>query len=404
MLYLEDYLELIEQLPQDLRDRFTEMRELDLKVQNAIDTNEAKVEKFFTEAKDAKPDARKQEYIKIKESYDKAVEDADEKVTMASQILDLVDRHLRKLDQELAKFKMELEADCAGITERLEKRSMTYDETPSMDNFDYASPYRNHDGHEKKKVDRDRYANLNGFASTRDAAMPSPMPPVYSSLPASPQTIVPDYPPSSGSLSYTLGHVGAGSAAIAAAAAQAVTSTLQQHQGRRGQQASLKASVATAMKAEQLSNNLQNLLGTVSPAIPRSQNYSDVMNVSRYQGVSAISPKTPVDMGLSTQSANSSQKSRKRNQKQAHTTPIATAVAPVVEEQTLGAAVDWVPEPNEPRYCLCNQVSYGEMVGCDNPECLIEWFHYGCVGLTEAPEGKWYCPTCSTKIKKKRTR
>lgn len=33
-----------------------------------------------------------------------------------------VDRHLRKLDQELAKFKMELEADCAGITERLEKR------------------------------------------------------------------------------------------------------------------------------------------------------------------------------------------------------------------------------------------------------------------------------------------
>ena len=32
-----------------------------------------------------------------------------------------VDRHLRKLDQELSKFKMELEADCAGITETLEK-------------------------------------------------------------------------------------------------------------------------------------------------------------------------------------------------------------------------------------------------------------------------------------------
>lgn len=27
---------------------------------------------------------------------------------------------------------------------------------------------------------------------------------------------------------------------------------------------------------------------------------------------------------------------------------------------------DWQPDPNEPRYCLCNQVSYGEMVGCDN--------------------------------------
>nr|XP_045727627.1 inhibitor of growth protein 3-like [Mirounga angustirostris] len=34
MLYLEDYLEMIEQLPMDLRDRFTEMREMDLQVQS----------------------------------------------------------------------------------------------------------------------------------------------------------------------------------------------------------------------------------------------------------------------------------------------------------------------------------------------------------------------------------
>lgn len=28
--------------------------------------------------------------------------------------------------------------------------------------------------------------------------------------------------------------------------------------------------------------------------------------------------------------------------------------------------VDWTYDPNEPRYCHCNQVSYGEMVACDN--------------------------------------
>lgn len=39
-------------------------------------------------------------------------------------------------------------------------------------------------------------------------------------------------------------------------------------------------------------------------------------------------------------------------------------------------------DPNEPVYCYCRQVSYGEMVGCDNPECSIEWFHFECVGLT----------------------
>ena len=26
----------------------------------------------------------------------------------------------------------------------------------------------------------------------------------------------------------------------------------------------------------------------------------------------------------------------------------------------------WPYDPSEPRYCLCNQVSYGNMVACDN--------------------------------------
>ena len=50
-------------------------------------------------------------------------------------------------------------------------------------------------------------------------------------------------------------------------------------------------------------------------------------------------------------------------------------------------------EPNEPTYCLCNQVSYGEMIGCDNDECP-GWFHFSCVGLNHKPKGKWYCPKC----------
>jgi len=28
-------------------------------------------------------------------------------------------------------------------------------------------------------------------------------------------------------------------------------------------------------------------------------------------------------------------------------------------------------DPNEPTFCLCNQVSFGEMIGCDNPEVSI---------------------------------
>ncbi|KAL8813072.1 MAG: hypothetical protein Q9200_000539 [Gallowayella weberi] len=42
---------------------------------------------------------------------------------------------------------------------------------------------------------------------------------------------------------------------------------------------------------------------------------------------------------------------------------------------------------SEPRYCYCNQVSYGEMVACDMDTCPREWFHLDCAGLTKAPKG-----------------
>lgn len=52
------------------------------------------------------------------------------------------------------------------------------------------------------------------------------------------------------------------------------------------------------------------------------------------------------------------------------------------------------PEIDEPTYCLCDQISYGEMILCDNDLCPIEWFHFTCVELSSKPKGKWYCPKC----------
>jgi len=31
-------------------------------------------------------------------------------------------------------------------------------------------------------------------------------------------------------------------------------------------------------------------------------------------------------------------------------------------------------DPNEPKYCLCQQVSYGDMICCDNPDVSIVIF------------------------------
>jgi len=75
----------------------------------------------------------------------------------------------------------------------------------------------------------------------------------------------------------------------------------------------------------------------------------------------------------------------------------------VGDARVLNVDIDMPIDPNEPTYCICNRVSFGEMVGCDNQDCKVEWFHFECVGLTNPPKGKWYCPDC-TAIRKKQLR
>lgn len=65
---------------------------------------------------------------------------------------------------------------------------------------------------------------------------------------------------------------------------------------------------------------------------------------------------------------------------------LAAAQAAEADDGTSGQGDDdEEDDENEPRYCYCNQVSFGEMVGCDSDECKREWFHLQCVGLTKAP-------------------
>lgn len=50
----------------------------------------------------------------------------------------------------------------------------------------------------------------------------------------------------------------------------------------------------------------------------------------------------------------------------------------------------------ENRYCYCGGTSSGQMIGCDGPECEMEWFHVECTDITALPakEEAWYCKAC----------
>ncbi|KAI9590122.1 inhibitor of growth protein 3 isoform X1 [Glossina fuscipes] len=527
MLYLEDYLEMIEHLPQELRDRFTEMRELDLTVQNSIDSLEKKTRTFFMQCKrgELQDEAAESEFQNLRREYYKVLEDADEKVTIATQIHELVERYLRRLDSELFKFKCELEADNNGITEILEKRSLEMDggcsaatallsitgmnqkenrfygglsaavappsssthsvliggagmglggismpATPTGATKDnrYRTP--------KPEKRRDSTSTLLGAGAEKRANLGNSL--TQSNPPVA--VVRPITPGMSAVLNSTTGGVGAptavtynlqqisgsASTAIAAAASQAIVATQQMQQGRRT--ASLKASyeaihgagggptefwinrdLATAAtsssvsqhtlngstntektKKKKLNSNITHGVGTTSvPNASTGLNLGSSSSSISMDSLDMLSGSTGTNLNVpplmsngghitassTTNLSNGSSRSGVTSNTSSGSsagTGISTALTPgsnitlnesgmVVEQTPEG---EWSYDPNEPRYCTCNQVSYGDMVACDNDACPYEWFHYPCVGITQPPKGKWYCPKCTASMRRRGNR
>jgi len=130
------------------------------------------------------------------------------------------------------------------------------------------------------------------------------------------------------------------------------------------------------MKQAQV-GNISSSLSSVS-----SSGGGDVINATDKTVVSRGSSPRPPLLTFSTESPNSLSNSLKASPKKR---------ASLEDEPPI--------DPNEPVYCYCKQVSWGEMVACDGPRCQNEWFHLACVGLNAPPEGKWYCSDCKNKLK-----
>ncbi|KAM3965756.1 inhibitor of growth family, member 3 [Aphomia sociella] len=387
MLYLEDYLEMIEHLPQELRDRFTEMREMDLSVQNNMDTLEKRVRTLFGGCRrgEINTDQANTEFSDIRHGYNKTLEEADEKVALANQMRDLVDRYLRRLDTELHKFKCELEADNKGITELLEKRSLDLDSntnhTPTSNN--------NHYKENRYRIRTEKRRDSWGTRESRAHATTGNLSRTDSAIQAA-----------LGRDSYSLGHAGS---AIAAAASQAIAATQQMQQGRRT--ASLKASYEAVAGGE-----LQHAHHLHHPAAITHHDHGHGVSSGHSQATAVHAHHTTSHGHSNSSSSNKRQKQKKTNYSSsssmsAHAQQTVAAASRSSSPTVVGNIVnsvaieepmeeEWTYDPNEPRYCICNQVSYGDMVACDNQDCPYEWFHYPCVGITAPPKGKWYCPQC----------
>ncbi|XP_063243640.1 inhibitor of growth protein 3-like [Bacillus rossius redtenbacheri] len=291
MHYLDDFVDSLEHLPHMIRDRFTQLRELDLSVQTSTVSLEKQVQQLFLMAGEMSVDGREEVFQQLRRAYHSSLQESEEKVRLAEEMCSEVRAQLHMAGQELVKFQAELEADHPGITSLLHTRSLLLDD------------------------------EARGEKTAR---------------------------PADGSRHKRRSHAGSGArrlAPVGTVAEGAPLSTTSALQGRGPAGAGVSCAVAP-------------------DAAPASK-----------QVVTAVS--------------------KRRHRRKGGDVPPSLGVTP-----DTGSGLNWLPGegpvPGEPTYCSCNQVSYGNMVACDNEDCRVEWFHYSCVGILAPPEGRWYCPECSS--------
>ncbi|CAH1738409.1 hypothetical protein AGLY_006053 [Aphis glycines] len=276
-LYLEHYLDSLENLPVELQRNFTLMRDLDSRAQELMRNIDKLADDYLSNSKGYAPDKKGETLTSIQRQFDKAKEYGDDKVQLAIQTYELVDKHIRKLDSDLARFEAEIQDKAISATRNIEENSQKRGRKKTKDK-------------EIKKKS----------ASSEEETAPN--------------------------------------------------KTSKKKQLKKG----VTKTTSTAPSKTPLINVVTN------PTNPTNSITSVAVESSSLTGAL-------VGAGV------------------AHSAEV----------------LDMPVDPNEPTYCLCNQVSYGEMIGCDNPDCPIEWFHFACVKLTTKPKGKWFCPKCITDRKKK---
>jgi len=281
MLYLDDFCESVETLPQDMKHYMSHLRSLDLRVKNTVDNFQREFKTLCNKAPMLQPDAISREYAKLQTEFTKAFDTAEEKVQLATQTHDIVVRQLKRLEHELKKFEVELAANSRhGLIADLKEQSLVLDiNNTSPQGLSLAAQRRKHKRH-----------------------TPEP---------------VPEY-------------------------REAVSMPVMQHMP--DPQPSPRGRPSTYKKKEKVVERVVEEIPQAMQAIPQHTDH-------------------------------------------------------LLHLQKIKEA-----DPNEPRYCVCNQVSYGDMVGCDNDDCENgEWFHYACVGLQQEPKGKWFCSdACDPKRRKNR--
>ncbi|MEQ2220946.1 Inhibitor of growth protein 4 [Ilyodon furcidens] len=107
-MYLEHYLDSIENLPFELQRNFNLMRDLDQRTEDLKGQIDSLAKEYTSNARTLSSEQKLSLLRQIQQSYSKCKEFGDDKVQLAMQTYEMVDKHIRRLDTDLARFEADL--------------------------------------------------------------------------------------------------------------------------------------------------------------------------------------------------------------------------------------------------------------------------------------------------------
>merc|ERR1712060_330779 len=138
MMYLEDFVELCEDLHGSMKDHLSEITENDKKIESELKSVSSDVQKYHSKLKSQKSSSTSKEekstetdkssdpeFLSIKSRYEKLINLQNTKVNNSTQILKMVEGYLQHLDSETKKFSLDLNANDPLHSKRLLDKANT---------------------------------------------------------------------------------------------------------------------------------------------------------------------------------------------------------------------------------------------------------------------------------------
>ncbi|KAL2207173.1 hypothetical protein CC79DRAFT_1341907 [Sarocladium strictum] len=414
-IILDDWINRVQNLPEEIRFVQDEIADKDRQYNECIrliEDRDAKIQKWIKTNGSHEPNPKEDALrAQIRDSYAKADQLSQDKITLTQKMQLAMDKHLRALDIQIKL-----------LYDRAEPGFTDPDEVPSL----LRPSAANHSAPSARSINPSHMVG---------AAGPTPAPrasgtgnPVMARLPSHPQirqaqaqqqqASVQQHAqsaPATPAASIILNRQRESSAGPAPkrgvransglANAPATSSGLARHASAGPGTPKAGPSVARAGSAGPRASSVKASSGPTSrrgtPTAGGRKKPPNKSNLSRVKKASSRnSPSSTADSELS--DAESASGDDDAGERQSRGTPVADGKDEDGDEVLEDAEDDDEDEGgDDKKYCLCQNVSHGDMVACDNDNCPYEWFHWTCVGLKSEPTGTWYCPVCEKSRKGK---